>query len=224
MTGPTSSRPAGDPDFRIGARVRCTDGECGQVTELVVDPAACTVTHLVVEPAHRSGLGRLVPLDLVEAVTDEIRLRCTMAGFSKLAHAEETRLVPGSNGGYGGYGLGQAVTGPYFGMSSFGVAGGGIGDAFDPVVHDTLPSGEVAVRRGEGVHATDADIGRIQGLVIDRRDHRVTHVLLQEGHLWGRRQVAIPVDAVTSVADGIRLNLTKQQVEDLPPVDVDDPR
>ena len=45
----------------------------------------------------------------------------------------------------------------------------------------------------------------------------MTHVLLQEGHLWGRKEVSIPISAVTSVNDGIRLNLTKKQVEDLPP-------
>jgi hypothetical protein len=32
--------------------------------------------------------------------------------------------------------------------------------------------------------------------------------------------VAIPIGAVTGVDDGIRLNLTKQQVQDLPPVDI----
>jgi hypothetical protein len=47
----------------------------------------------------------------------------------------------------------------------------------------------------------------------------VTHVLLQEGHLWVRKEVAIPIGAVQSVNDGIRLNLTEQQVQDLPAVD-----
>jgi hypothetical protein len=46
-------------------------------------------------------------------------------------------------------------------------------------------------------------------------------VLLQEGHLWGRKEVAIPISAVTGIEDGIRLNITKQQVENLPPVDID---
>jgi len=46
-------------------------------------------------------------------------------------------------------------------------------------------------------------------------------VLLQEGHLWGRKEVSIPISAVTGVQDGIRLNITKQQVENLPPVDID---
>jgi hypothetical protein len=59
--------------------------------------------------------------------------------------------------------------------------------------------------------------------VIDPRDHRVTHVLLQEGHLWGRKDVAIPIGSVTRVDEGIKLNITKQQVEDLPPVEIDHP-
>ena len=46
----------------------------------------------------------------------------------------------------------------------------------------------------------------------------MTYVLLREGHIWGRKQVAIPVSAVTGIDYGIRLNLTKKQVEDLPPV------
>jgi sporulation protein YlmC with PRC-barrel domain len=89
------------------------------------------------------------------------------------------------------------------------------------VTYDKVPLGEVQVRRGQHVHATDGDIGRVEGLVIDPSDHHVTHVLLQEGHLWGRKEVAIPISAVTDVDDGIRLRITKQAVQDLPAVDVD---
>ena len=52
----------------------------------------------------------------------------------------------------------------------------------------------------------------------------MTHVLLGEGHVFGRKQVAIPIVAVTGVgADSIGLNITKQQVQGLPPVDIDHP-
>jgi len=57
----------------------------------------------------------------------------------------------------------------------------------------------------------------VEGFQVDPGDHRVTHVLLREGHLWGRKEVAIPVSAVAKVDHGIWLNLTKKQVEDLPP-------
>jgi hypothetical protein len=126
------------------------------------------------------------------------------------------------------YGLG-AGGGP--GISGGGMSGGlsgglsgiGGGNISQTVTYDTVPQGEVDVRRGEHVQATDGDIGRVQGLVIDRRSRHVTHVLLQEGHLWGRRDVAIPISAVASTSDGIRLRISKQEVQDLPPVDVDHP-
>jgi hypothetical protein len=73
------------------------------------------------------------------------------------------------------------------------------------------------VRGGEHVHATDGSIGQIQGLVIDSGSHQVTHVLLQEGHVLGRKVVAIPIGAVTGAGEnGIQLGITKQQVKDLP--------
>jgi sporulation protein YlmC with PRC-barrel domain len=212
--------------FTIGAEVSCSDGVCGEVSRVVIDPVARAVTHLVVEPKHRQGLGRLVPLDLVDDGTGEIRLRCTLAEFEQLASAEETQFIPGSSG-YAAYGPTQVLAWPYYGLGSGG--GGGLGmDVELPaisqtVTYDKLPLGEVAVHRGEQVHATDGAIGQVQGLVIDPGDHHVTHVLLAEGHLWGRKEVAIPIGAVTGVKDGIQLSITKDEVKDLPPVDIEHP-
>jgi sporulation protein YlmC with PRC-barrel domain len=208
--------------FTIGADVSCSDGACGKVTRVVVDPVARTVTHLVVEPGHWwHGPGRLVPLGLADATAGEIRLRCTLADFGNLDPAEETQFLPGTPGapGYPGYDAEQVFSMPYYSM------GMGMGGNYVPqaVTYDTVPLDEVEVRRGEHVHATDGHIGKVQGLVIDPDSHRVTHVLLQEGHLWGRKEVAIPISAVTGVDDGIRLNITKQQVQDLPPVDIQHP-
>ncbi len=207
----------------IGTKVSCTDGDCGAVSRVVVDPVARTVTHLVVEPTGRQGLGRLVPLDLIEASADAIKLRCTLAEFERLGPAEETQFVPGS-GGYAEYGPEQVLAWPYYGLGgAVGVQGETVAPISETVTFDTLPLGEVAVRRGDRVFATDGAIGMVQGLVIEPGSHHVTHVLLQEGHLWGKKEVAIPISAVTGVDDGIRLSLSKQQVQDLPPVDIHHP-
>jgi sporulation protein YlmC with PRC-barrel domain len=218
MTRTEGAMPA-SRQFTIGADARCADGVCGDVSRVVVDPTAQSVTHLVIEPKHRRGLGRLVPLDLVDEASEAIQLRCTISEFEKLDIAEETHFVPGSMG-YANYGPAQTLSGPFGGLAG-GIVGAdvgfGIGNVTQPVTSDVLPPGEVSVRRGEHVHATDADIGQVQGVVIDPRDHHVTHVLLQEGHLWGRKEVAIPIGAVLSVDNGIRLSLTKQEVQDLPP-------
>jgi sporulation protein YlmC with PRC-barrel domain len=209
--------------FTIGADASCADGVCGEVSRVVIDPVARAVTHLVVEPKGRQGLGRLVPLDLVDAAGGEVRLRCTVAEFERLDSAEETQFLPGTRG-YAFYGPEQVLSWPY---SSLGggasVAGETVTGFSETATFDTVPLGEVAVRRGERVHATDGEIGQVEGLVIDSRNHQVTHVLLQEGHLRGRKEVAIPIGAVTGVKDGVRLNIAKREVQDLPPVDIDHP-
>ena len=87
----------------IGSEAVGSDGYRGEVLAVVVDPAARTVTHLVVEPHGRAGLARLVPLELADlagladAGPGPIRLRCTEAEFMSLEPAEETvaEFVPG---------------------------------------------------------------------------------------------------------------------------------
>ena len=206
-------------EFAIGAKASCSDGFCGEVSRLIMDPVALTVTHLVIEPKHRGEPGRLVPVHLVDTTTGQIRLRCTIPEFGKLDLAEETDLAEGLDYG-GGYGQAEAVQG-YGGMGSMGGSGMGIGMGLGhspPVVaHDVVPLGETDVQRGESVHALDGEIGKVQGFLVDPGDNHVTHVLLQEGHLWGRKEVSIPISAVIGVDAGIRLNITKKQVEDLPP-------
>jgi hypothetical protein len=203
--------------FTIGSDATCTDGPCRQVKGVVVDPAKRELTHLVIEPAHRQGLGRLVPLDLVEDSSPDVRLRCTTSEFEDLPLAEETDFLPGGSG-YADYAAHEAYYWPYFGLGAVGVDPGAAANASAIVTHDSLPVGEVGVRRGEPVHAADGEIGRVEGLVMEPVNHHVTHVLLQEGHLWGRKEVAIPIGAVTKMDDGISIKLTKREVEDLPPV------
>jgi sporulation protein YlmC with PRC-barrel domain len=210
--------------FTIGAEARCSDGTCGDVTRVVLDPIAEEVTHLVVEPSGRQGLGRLVPLELIDASAGGILLRCTMAEFTRLDSAEETQLVP-ATAGYEAYDPEQVLSWPYYGL---GAADAGLSMGTMPasvsVTTDTVPLGEVTVRRGDQVQATDGEIGRVQGLIINRDSHHVTHVLLQEGHLWGRKEVAIPIGVVASTETGIQLTITKHDVQNLPPVQIDHPR
>ena len=207
--------------FTIGCKVVCTDGIVGDLTRVVVDPVARAVTHLLVEPKHRRGIARLVPIGLVEATANNVHLRCTVEEFTNLGDAEETQFFRGTGGDWG-YDDGEVVSWPFYSLMALGEMWGGT--VIEPVVHDRVPLGEVEVRRGENVHAADGAIGKVQGLVIDPRDHHVTHVLLQEGHLWGRKEVAIPIVAVSSVTDGIHLRITKRQVQDLPAVQLEQPR
>jgi sporulation protein YlmC with PRC-barrel domain len=226
LPGPAESSAAGDDkhgpgrkpramatEFTLGAGASCSDGSCGQVIRTILNPATRCVTHLVIEPRHHAAAGRLVPVELVEGGVGEIRLRCSLAEFDMLEPAEQIDLAEGID--YGGYVAPEAVMG-YGEVGGMGV-GMGLGYPTPPVTSDNVPEGESEVVRHERIHAADGEIGRLKGFAVDPDDHRVTHVLVREGHLWGRKEVAIPVSAVSSLDDGIWLNLTKKQVEELPP-------
>jgi hypothetical protein len=216
---------AAETEFAIGARASCSDGYCGELRRLIIDPATDTVTHLVIQRGHSKEAARLIPGDLAETTDGEIRLHCTLAEFDKFDHAEERELGDKADERIGD--IGVLSDGFVYDVS---------GDALEPVgggfvdighvserrrtfVEDVIPMGEDQVGPGDQVHAVDGEIGRVRGFLVNPDDHRVTHVLLKEGHLWGRKEVAIPMTAVTGVETGIRLNLTREQVGDLPPAD-----
>ena len=212
--------------LRIGAVTVGSDGYRGEVRAAVIDPVAAVVTHLVVEPEGRSGLARLVPLQLAEAEADtdgndvraapgELRLRCTEAEFMNLDAAEETlaefavgQTVPVQLLPPGWRGTGEPVA-----------EGGDILRIPERETVDVTPAGEVEEHGGDHVHATDGDIGQLRAFRLEPPSGRVTHVLLGEGHLWGRKEVAIPFDKITGFDQGITLSLSRKQVQDLPPAD-----
>ena len=199
----------------MGARVLGTDGECGELARVIVNPVTQSLAHLVVEHRLGKGLGKLVPINLVGSVDehDHIRLTCTVAQFHALDDAEDTQFLPVDTDDFG-YGD-HTLLWPYYSAATPAVH-----DHHEPEFTDRIPRGDVEISRGDQVHATDGWIGSVQGLVIDPGDEHVTHVLLQEGHLWGRKQVAIPIGATARVGDEIQVGLTKQQVEELPPVEL----
>ena len=199
----------------IGSEAVGSDGYRGEVLAVVADPAARTVTHLVVEPRGRAGLARLVPLELAELADAEpgpIPLRCTEAEFMSLEPAEETlaEFVPG-------YPDPVQLLPPGWRDTGGGPTadGGTILRIPEKETVDIVPPGEVEERRGDHVHASDGDVGHLRGLRIDPGSRRVTHVLVREGHVWGHQDVDIPAEMVAGFGDGIRLSVTRQQVRDL---------
>lgn len=206
--------------FVIGGEVFYGAASCGTLTKVVIDPLDHVLTHIVVEPKHRKGLGRLVPVSLSKVHNGEIELMCSEAQFEELPHAEEIRFFPGTSGALG-YGAGEAMYWPYFGVGNGagGLSGMGMtASGFSPVVHDLVPNGEIEVQRGDHVHASDGDIGHIEGFIIDRANHQVTHLVLHEGHIFGAKDVSIPIEAVSRVDGCVELRLTKREIRALPPV------
>jgi hypothetical protein len=205
--------------FEIGSAVSCSDGACGKLITLVVNPLTRAVAHLVVEPEHRWGLGRLVPIDLASEAADGVALACTLVEFEKFDMAEEAQFLSSAGSEWGVEG--DVMLWPYYALDfddttllrDFG------GNVPELINTDRLPAGEVAIHRGDRVHALDGEIGLVQGLIIDPRDDRISYALVQEGHLLGRKEVAIPIANIESVENGIQVNISKEEIRNLPSVD-----
>ena len=211
--------------YEIGSAVHCRTERCGELTSVVVDPVAERLTHLIVVAGDGSA-GRLVPVELAHAGPDGVVLECGREEFDRLEPSLQTHFLDDADAEQRyGYHEGQVVFWPHYGLAP-STAATGMG-AMDPqayshmAIEDRVPAGEVRIRRGERVSAVDGHIGHVRGLVVDPADEAVTHVLLDEGHLWGHKRVAIPVGAVEGIDPaGVTVRLTKQQIKDLPPVEV----
>ena len=212
---PRTSKVAPMMPFWIGADVRCTDGSCGRVSRIIVNPDAGKVTHLAVDPTHHRGPGRLVPVDLVNAATGQLRLRCTLAEFQTFRPAQDVESVPDLDP----TGHENAPAQVNWASLTRMTRDPRKSQAPPQVTVDYVPSGEVDIRRGLTVLATDGEMGQAHGLAVEPGGHQITHVLLQQGRMRRRKEVAIPIDVVTKIGTQyLRLSLTKHQVKDLPPV------
>jgi sporulation protein YlmC with PRC-barrel domain len=198
--------------------VRCSDDLLGELADVVIDPVTRRVTHLVVQPFHQHALARLVPVELVARDDDgaAIRLRCSTEDFSRLAAVQETAYLrlgeaPVEDPEWD-VGIEDVLALPYYPLD-------GPVEVVDyaPVAYDRIPKGEVEIQRASAVISLDGHhLGTVDGFVIDAETQAITHVVLDHGHLWGRREVTIPIGAVDSVEiDRIRLNLRKHDVGEL---------
>jgi sporulation protein YlmC with PRC-barrel domain len=202
----------------LGSPVHCTDAEFGELADVIVDPTTRCVTHLVVQPRHRPDEARIVPVARVAAEGAAIRLTSTVAEIEALDRLHETAYLR----------LGEfPVDDPDWDVGVEEVRGlpyyqGLDAQPLEPDPHmlfayDRVPKGSVEIRRASAVTSADGEhLGRVDGFMVDA-EHNISHVVLEHGHLWGRREVAIPIGAVARVdTDDVTLRLTKDEVGGLP--------
>jgi len=201
----------------LNAQVECTDGVCwhviGRSVFILINPVIDQVTDLVVKEDASPHTEYIVPLDLVaETTADTIRLNCTRAELEKMEPFTKTTFIqekiPTMNFGYRGGGIGTYFYLPYITAKTIMQM---------PVEHQQIPLGEMAVRRGTRVEATDGYVGKVDELVVGPDHGYMTHLVMREGHLWGKKDIIIPLSALGDIRDNtIFLKLDKRQVESLP--------
>ena len=197
------------------------------MADIVIDPLERRVTHLVVQPEQGERVTRLVPIQLAKGRDDErreVELECSLdeaQRFESVREAAYLRLgdSPVEDPDWD-VGVKDVLAMPYYydvvGMDPYP-------DATDRVAmsYDRVPKGEVEVRRASAVISVDGhSLGDVDGFVVDADEH-ITHFVLERGHLWGRREVTIPIAAVARVeSDAVYVALSKDEVGALPAIRV----
>jgi len=211
--------------LELGTPVRCTDGMFGELADVVIDPISKRLTHLVVRPPHEEGKARLVPIELAVGGDEEpeVVLNCTVDAVGELEPVHEYAYLrvgesPVEDPDWD-VGIEDVLAFPYYEADPLGPSP--IYDTDVGMAYDRVPKGEVEIRRASAVASSDGhDLGQVDGFVVDG-EGQITHLILERGHLWGRREVTIPIGAVASVeTDAVNLSLSRDEVGSLPSVRV----
>ena len=200
-------------EIPLNAQVECTDGVCGRSVYVLINPAIDQVTHLVVKEDTSFNTEYIVPVELIaDTIAETIQLRCSKAELEKMDPFNKTRYIGEwevvENFAYRGmYGMGSYYYLPYNTPES---------PIYESVSFQQIPPGELAVRRGTRVEATDGYVGHVDEFVVNPENDHITHLVMREGYLWGRKDVIIPLSAMGDTRDDtVFLKLNKHQIESL---------
>jgi hypothetical protein len=180
----------------------------GRVVQVIVNPITRKLTHIVVEESKPPQIERLVPIQsIVRADDGLIYLDCSQQDLGQMTPLIESEFlwaeIPGLDEAY-----------PYL-LHPYVIPGR------LKTKQPSLSPDELGIHRGARVYATDTKVGWVDEFVTIPTNGQITHLLLREGHLWGCREVTIPVSEIDRVEGGaVYLQLDKMGVQALPSVPV----
>ena len=190
----------------LGARVQCTDGHGGSVTRLIVEPLARRLTHIVVQDDTVPAVEHLVPVAWVAGTThDLVTLDCTRDTLAAIEPFAEECYINSNASDYE----------PFFAVDPFA--------EFEadhiPLVTEHIPPGELAIRRGAQILASDGPVGELTAFVVDRASGGISSIILRLGDWLTKHEQAIPIVAVERIdSRAIYLTLARDQVATLPAI------
>jgi uncharacterized protein YrrD len=203
-------------NLALGTTVRCSDGAVRELADIVVDGPGRRVTHLVVQPKRQHEEARLVSLELVgEDANGGVSLFCTAETLDGLERVREYAYLPAGQqpeeSSQWDVGVEDVLVVPS--VEPLDMAE----PEFDPnvnLMYDRVPKGEVELRVTSSVYSKDEHrLGSVNGVVVGE-DGVITVLTLQRGHLWWRREMSVPVDAIASLEnDVVTLAVEKSELK-----------
>ena len=206
-------------EIPLDAKIVCVDGEYGKSSHIIIEQNTKKVTHFVVEVSNLLESHKyLVSIERVVRTTPKsVALDCTkkeltampsfteMQFFNPITYKYEA-LIDFSE---------EAIArrNSYLMWSDPSLDADPSADIFSmPIEAELIPTGEMAVRKGAWVEATDGHIGRVEEFLVDPSDRHLTHLVLEEG-LWHKKVLTLPLSEILYMnEDYIYLKLNKQAI------------
>lgn len=202
--------------LRLGQPVHAADGPFGVLADIVVDPVARRVTHVIVEPRHHHYQARLVPIWLIEAGDRHLSVKLDgdrIRQLQDVVHSEFLLVTdPLPTGDAWDIGHQKVVAMPYY-EGDLRLESSGEYVSLD---YDRIPKGECEIRRESQVRTVDNKVvGRVEGFLVD--EEHLTAVVVKTGIVGLRHNVLVPMGSVMTVQnDTVTLGLTGTEFRDLP--------
>ena len=184
----------------------CLDGVGGQVSHILINERNWKITYLVVEEGGAGGDDWMVPLRFVASSSPaEVRLNCSLAQLHHFEHFTQAEAEPEKS---------FAQTGPLLVPAT-----GSVYEAVLLLAKDGhIPEGYLSLDWGSEVRAADNGLaGRVHAVRCETLHHMLSALVLRQGRLWSKKQVAVPAHNIASIEPGqVTLNLDRCQIADLP--------
>jgi sporulation protein YlmC with PRC-barrel domain len=203
----------------LGTTARCSDGAARELADIVVDAPGRRVTHLVVQPKRQHDEARLVPLELAgEDANGGVSLFCTAETLDGFERVREYAYLPAGQqpeeSAQWDVGVEDVLVVPS--VEPLDMAE----PELDPnvnLMYDRVPKGEVELRLTSSVYSADEHrVGSVNGVVVGENGG-ITALTLQRGHLWWRREISVPVDAIASLENDVAtLAVEKSELKQFP--------
>ena len=233
----------------LGYAIRATDGDIGHVDDFYFDDHSWVIRYLVVGTgtwlSHRKVLISPVAIGrpdwtievLPAAITKEQVMNSPDVDTEQPVSRQYEEVLhdyygyPYYWGGAGLWGMGAYPEPLMAGMGGFGnlvsskpVVPPEMQEAYVHVEeaqqqhkNPHLQSGTAVI--GYHIHATDGDIGHVQGLLIDEDTWAIRYIIVNTGNWWLGHQVLVAPDWIRDVSwsnSEVVVDLTRQAIKDAP--------
>ena len=195
-------------NIALNAEVNCLDGPCGHLNHIILKSANEEMTHLVISDDNHSRQEYLVPLDLVTDTShDQVQLNCTCDELHSMPIFIREEYIPRS--------IFKYQIKPYL-ITPYAIIPG----LHVPIKVEHIPAGELAIKKGANVEATDGVVGVVDEFLVNPADNCLSHLLLRKGH-WIQKEVTVPIDQVDRIEENtVYLKISKAEVEMQPAIPI----